>query len=443
MGNKNTHKIKYIVLGVFFLALLFPLIQKQFGVFYEKPLGGYFNAVAFPDFTDSLFKEGVFQEKFEKALTDNVGFHDSYVRLNNQWNYWLFNISKTKNVIVGKKGYLFETSYVNGYTGEDFVGKNHIDLQVEKAKALEQALNKKNIALLFAFAPGKGSFFPEYIPEQYLGKNSLDSTNYTCYINACNKANLNFIDLRKYLLSMKETTKHPLFSQVGVHWSDYAAYLAIDTIARKIEEIKKIKLPKIKINSFFYLDTLNDSDMDIEWLMNLYTVLPNYKMASFMLNYKKDSATVKPNVLTISDSYYKTIVTTNSIDSLFTDWDYWNYNKPVSGKYANNTFDFKAEIEKRDVILLMATDATLASFPYGFINEAYERFVPKDKNYYSLKKKEFKLSVLTFFKNVEKDKKWKSQLVKNAKKNGVSETVEFFNNAVWMWNEIERIIKSR
>ena len=52
------------------------------------------------------------------------------------------------------------------------------------------------------------------------------------------------------------------------------------------------------------------------------------------------------------------------------------------------------------------------------------------------------LSWTTFFVNVENDKIWKAQLVKSAKEKGVPESVEFFNNALWLYtNNQKRINK--
>jgi hypothetical protein len=156
---------------------------------------------------------------------------------------------------------------------------------------------------------------------------------------------------------------------------------------------------------------------------------------------------MKPRFLCISDSYFAGIIKTRIPANVFSDYHYWLYydaifpesyvkEKKVSG------LDIKKEIEKQDVVCMLATEASLAQFPYGFIDDAYERYAPKDNNYYELKKKEFRLFVATFFVNVENDKIWKAQLVKSAKEKGVPESVEFFNNALWLYtNNQKRINK--
>ena len=434
MKNNIQNKIKKLVFVTFIAVLFIPLVQQQFHLITEKPLLGFLKEEAFPEFSDSTLISGEFQEKFERAVTDNIGFHNSFVRTLNQLNYSIFNISKAPFVTIGKNNYLFGISYINGYNGDDFVGKDNINLQIQKAKVVALELSKKHIDLLFAFAPGKGSYFPEYIPDKYLGNKSMDSTNYSCYIRACSEAKLNFIDLRKYFLSIKDTVQHPLFSQVGVHWSDYAAFIAIDTIAKKIEQIKKTKTRPFYISRFEYLDTLKTQDRDIENLMNIYVTAPYKNMAYLKINFYPANSYKETKILTVADSYFEKIVHTNILDSVFPGSEFWLYNNYSISVSPEETFDFKSEIEKKDVVLLLATDATLGGFPYGFIDMAFEAYAPKDNNYYKIKNQELRFYVYDFFANVEKDKKWKNQFLVSAKKKGLSETEEIFISALWLYN---------
>jgi len=353
------------------------------------------------------------------------------------------SISKFRTVVIGKNGYLYDKGYIEGYTGKDFIGKGRIDLQIEKAKVVQTELKKKNIDLLFVFAPGKGSYFPEYIPDGLNTIASLDSTNFTCYINAISKTNLNYIDLRTYLISLKNKTPYPIYSQMGVHWGNYACYLAMDTICKKIEQIKNISLTKFKINKIELRDTLQRTDKDEGDLVNVFTTLPFYKMAYLTIEYSRNATTVKPNLLAVSDSYFSNIVSTNMVDSVFEGWSYWNYNEGDSSDKKDKTFHLKKEIEKRDVILLMATDGGLGMFPFDFINETYELYAPRNKEYHDLKQREFRAYMYGVLLNIEKTKDWKKQLVGSAKLNGTLEIDEFIKAGWWCWSEQERKLNEK
>ncbi len=443
MNKTTSDKLKYVIFLVFLLSLFIPFLQKQFDLIKEKPLNGFFDVATFPEFKKETWKTGMFQQNFEKAINENLGFHDWFVKLQCQINYSLYNISKFQTVIIGKNGYLYDKGYIDGYTGRDFIGKERIELQIEKARVVKNELKKKNIEVLFAFAPGKASYFPEFIPDKLNEFSSKDSNNYQCYINALKKTDLNFIDLRNYFISLKDKTKFPIYSQIGVHWGQYACYLAIDTIAKKIEQIKNIRLTNFGINKIKLGDTLIRTDKDEGSLLNVFSELPFYKMAYLNLTYSSDSNSVKPNLLAISDSYFSNIVATNIVDSVFSGWSYWNYNNGESSDKNDKVFRLKKEIEKRDVVLLLATDASLAAFPFGFIDQAYELYSPKNKAYYILKQKEYKLFILETMKNINTNKVWKKQLIDNAKQKGISQTDEFINAAIWCYNEKERILKEK
>jgi SGNH hydrolase-like domain, acetyltransferase AlgX len=430
-------KLKRFVFAFFFVILFAPIFQQMFSFVKEKKMEGVDNSAQLPMLAIDLLLEGKFQKNFEDALNINIGFRKTFVRLYNQINYSLFSVSKAEGVVVGENGFIYAPSYISGYVGRDFVGIESITIQLEKAKVIQDELKKRGVDLIFAFAPGKGSLCPEHIPDRFLQNINLDSTNYGCYINTGNEKNLNIVDLRKYLLLAKNKSTHPLFSKVGVHWSDYAAFLAADTIIKKIELLKNIKLIHPAIVKSELRDTLKPADKDVEIMMNLFTDLSFNKMSYFEFGFTKDTSCFRPRVLTIADSYFSTIVATGIVDSVFSDWKYWLYNEYKTSNRSEKEYDFNNDIERYDVVLLLATDATLEPFPYNFINEAYEVYAPKNKAYYILKDKEFRLYIQGALKNIEKIKPWKRQLIKSAKEKKVSFIDECINVTVWLYKEQE------
>ena len=442
--EKNKMGLKQLVLALMVVSLFIPMVQKQFRLVNEKPLKGFFDIAAFPEFTLQSWNAGAYQPQMEKAINENAGFHDWLVKLQCQINYSIFNISKFQTVIVGKDGYLYDKAYIDGYTGKDFIGKERIALQVEKAEVVARELKKKNITLLFALAPGKASYFPEHIPDALKQQQpAADSTNYQCYARLLQLSELNYIDLRSYFTSQKSKSKYPVYSQTGVHWGQYACFVAIDTIAKRLEELNHTRLNKPSINSIELRDTLIRTDNDEGDLMNVFSELPHYKMGYLTYRYHRDTNQTKPNLLAISDSYFSNMVATGCIDSLFANWSYWNYNKGVSSDKTDKTFSFKKEIEKRNAILIIATDASLAAFPFGFIDEAYEQYAPHDSKYVKLKEKEFRILITETMHAIPKNKEWKNQLIKSAEQKGISPLDEFIGAAVWCYNERERLIKEK
>lgn len=433
--NISLTKLKHAVLVFFFLLFFTPMIQQHFPFVKEKPLIGVDNSLKTPNISFTDWLSGDFQKKLDEALYVNIGFRKTLVRIHSQVLYSIFNITKAGAVVIGKEGYLYDHSYIKAYTGGDFVGIENINIQIQKAIVVQAELKKKNIDLILAFAPGKGSYYSEFIPDQHLNMHVVDSSNYVCYTRACTDARLPFIDLREYFLSIKDTVVHPVFSQVGVHWSDYGAFLAIDTLSKYIAKIRNIKMNRTFVSSFQERDSIKRQDKDVLNLLNIFSDVSYFSLPYLKFHVLKDTSNIKPKLLAVSDSYFSTIVATGLVDSLYSDWNYWLYNVRLSNK--NQSFNFKNEIEKRDVILILATDATLCQFPYGFIDEAYEVYAPKNKLYFELKNREFRQFITEGFKNIEKDKKWKRQLNKSAKEKKGSTIDEYIGALLWLYNEQE------
>lgn len=429
-------KLKHIVFMFFILLLFMPMIQQLFGVIKENKLEQVENSAPFPTIAIEMILESSFQKEFESALNINIGFRKTFVRIHNQLNYSVYNVSKAGGVVIGKNGFVFIDSYINAYSGKDFRGKESIELQIQKALVVQSELKKRNIELVFAFAPGKGSFYPEYIPDDYLKNINHDSTNYSCFVKAINKTNLNFIDIKKYFLSIKDTAKNLLFPIPGVHWTEYGSVLAIDTISNYFSTVLNIKTPGINISGFKKKDLIKYGDYDAANLMNIFTTIPHEELPYIDVNYIKQSEGSRPKLLCIADSYFSTIEHVNIPDSLFSDCTYWLYERrePQDKKGA---LEFQKEIENKNVVLLLGTDATLASFPYRFIDEAYEVYSPKNKSYFELKNREFRQFITEGFKNIEKNKKWKRQLNKSAKEKKISVIDEYIAVLIWLFGEQE------
>ena len=92
------------------------------------------------------------------------GFRSTFIRLHNQLKYWIYNEFSANGVVIGKDRYMYEESYIKTYYGLDFKGNDTLLVMAEKLKRLQNILHKQNKLLLVVLAPGKGYFYPEYIP---------------------------------------------------------------------------------------------------------------------------------------------------------------------------------------------------------------------------------------------------------------------------------------
>ena len=376
---------KRFLFVVLVAMMLLPALQSKFNFFKLEPLDGAFELSGKPEFKLFTWKRWFseeFQKKFNKSIEDNIGFRNLLIRLNNQIDYELFRRTTTFKAVIGKSDCLYEEGYILDYTGRNFVGKDFINKQLQRTKAVQDYLKKeKNIDLIIVFEPGKASYFPEYIPDRYHPENKTLS-NYKYYVQECKALHINFLDLNAWFTAVKDTTKYSLYPMYGIHWSTYGMNLAFDTIERFIEKTRRIDMRNFYWNTMRVTDTIKDVDYDIELTLNLLFKLPHEALAYPIIKFEKDSGKVKPKVLTIADSYYWSIYNSKMPDSVFGKHEFWYYNYTIYPdslgqyvRYVNHEKD-KENFEKQEIILLMITELNLYRGFMQFIDMAYKIYFP-------------------------------------------------------------------
>jgi len=397
---KNIHK--WFLFSMLMLMLFMPIFQSTFNIFEIKPLDGSFAQIEKADFKFFTWKrwfDESFQNKINKAIEDNIGYRNILIRLYNQLNYSFFNKTLTQKAVIGKSDCLYEEEYILDYTGYNFIGKKTIAQHLLKTKKLQDFLKKdKHVDLVIIYAPGKASFFPEYIPDKYKPK-AKTLSNYEYYAEMSNVLKINHLDLNKWFILMKDTSQYPLYPKYGIHWSTYGMHLAIDTIIKHIEKTKNINLINPLWKKITATDSVKDADYDIEKTLNLLFKLPSERMAYPEIIIKEDTTKDKPNVLVIADSYYWSIYNSGIPQKVFGNHEFWYYNYTIypdcwgdNARYVdkNNACE---NIEKQDIILLMITELNLCRGFFNFTDELYNKYfpdTPKDEIY------DFKLWYLNF-----------------------------------------------
>ncbi|MDP4291559.1 MAG: hypothetical protein Q8908_10810 [Bacteroidota bacterium] len=371
--GKRAIKTRKIVLLTLSVLLVCPAIQYFLAPFYIAPLKGAIVPSQKSAFTWSGWYSGDFQNKEEKYLNDSFGFRNLFVRINNQLLFNLFHKAKANGVVIGKNGYLFEEHYINAYYGSDFIGNDSIRHRMERLKYIQNSLSKLNKTLLIVFAPGKASFYPEYIPEKL--KTKKHTTNYEQHLKLAKEFGINYIDFNRYFIDHKYTSPYPLYPKQGIHWSFYGSCIAADSIVKCIERIRKIKMPHLFWDKV-YMEDAKESDYDIGDGMNLLFRQPGEKLAYPHLEFESASGKTKPSLLVISDSFYWEMYSAG-ITRLFSTNHFWYYNRDVypdctKWPLTTSKLDMKKEIMQHDVIMIISTETTLKSMGWGFIEKAYQ-----------------------------------------------------------------------
>jgi hypothetical protein len=422
--------IRRLLLLVTLVLLIIPFFQAKFNIIKIAPLKGAITEPEKKYFNAREWFSGTYQEQEEKYLNETFGFRSLFIRINNQIAFSLFNKAKANGVIIGKKNYLFEENYIKAYYGTDFIGYDSIKHRMHRLKYIQDTLTKLNKNIILVFAAGKGSFYSEYFPENY--KTDKKKTNYETHVELAKQMGIPFIDFNKYFLENKNKSQYPLYPQYGIHWSYYGMYLAADSIIRFIENIRNIDMPNLYWNEVDICQP-KESDYDIADGMNILYKLKSFNMAYPNIQIQSDSGKTKPSVLVVSDSYFWGMFNFG-ITNAFKNSHFWFYNKQIfpdsyQSPVETSQIILKDEIAKHDVIIIMATEATLPGFGWGFIENTFNLFQGDKSN--SELDVEYRTKIVNLRNYIKTDKNWMEQIEKKAALNKVSVDSMITLDAIW------------
>lgn len=439
--------LKNIMFGILMLLIGLPLVQRTVPVFNETPLKGAYDLPENPEATIKTWFDGTYQESYVKYAEYSIGLRPLFVRMNNQIAFTVFDTALASGVIVGKNNYLYEINYIKAWKGWDFVGQKSIDEQTRKAVFVNEKLRAAGKTLLFVFAPGKATFFPEFIPDHYARQASGTTTNYRAFLESFRKNNLPLIDFNNWFLQMKDTASFPLYPQCGIHWSAYGVALSTDSLIRYIEKDRNIRMIDFAWNGFEFPDTLRTPDYDVAEGMNLLFNIPHYPMAYPKIQFGSDEGIVKPNAIVVADSYYWNIFGTGYASRIFKDNNFWYYNTesynsawPEARKTAD--INILEAVGNTDVVIVMATEANLSRFPYGFIDRLYDALAASadlkasEKEVSATSAKE--AEILGIMEGIDKNPEYSESIRKKAIAKGISYQEMLRLDATWVWDQKQK-----
>lgn len=367
MSSHQRH-IAPVYLSILLVCL--PGILYLIGYPKSEPLSGAYTVPPKPKFQWEKWFSGDLQEQIDDFLSLNLTLKPEAVRWANQFHYSVLGRPNTRYVVKGKNEYLYEDAYIKAHYGMDFKGAQHWEEKGDRLEGIGDRLKEKGVELLVVLAPGKGSFYPEYIPDRYLTY-KREETNFEALRTQLDEHDIAYLDLKSWFEDMKENSRARmfLFPKTGTHWSTYGMHLAADSILRYLDGALPGDQPRWEIGLSDLSEVLRDQDRDIEEGLNL-----KYPIEKFPMPYPKfaiiDSAKQKIRTAVVADSYFWNMYNKGFCTQATDSSEFWYYAAQVYPQSFNGNYPLTAEhiketLPKLDCIILLSTDGTLDRFPWG------------------------------------------------------------------------------
>lgn len=374
------HNYRRIDLGLLVLILLFlfvPLIQSTFHLKKNiRPLNGAYTPAPDTVFTWAAWFDERYQQIKNEHLKQHFGFRNSYVRLHNQLDFTLFKKINAEHVVAGKAGVFYEDTYIHAYYGRNFVGEKNLGLLADKLKKAQDILRSYDICLEILFLPGKASYYPEFLPDEWAFTKKI--SNYEYLVKCARDRSLSHLDFNAWFRQMKPHTAYDLYPAGGIHWSNYGALIAYDSLLRHIEQCSPLVLRRFKIERVEFSDQLQNPDNDIVDALNLIRNPLPLSMPYASYKWIDPPAVSRPFALFIGDSYFWNWYYQGLVNNTFTDARFWYYSQTIYPDTLPERevkhIDFRKAVEKNKVVVLMATESNIHDIGWGFADRVIEAF---------------------------------------------------------------------
>jgi hypothetical protein len=254
--HTRSHYLKKLTLLLVAAAFIFPLVgaiarstgaTQRVWQLWSPSLEGFGCREQPPELQLSSWLAGDFQKQFDDWFTGNFGGRNFLVRLNNQLLYSAFRRSYMYQgrIVVANKDLLYELRYISDTFHQcNDSDKQRIQGLAANLERLQNALNKRGVAMVYAITPSKAVFCPAEFPE-WSGKAKSDRRVYDELIAQLQQHHVNYVDGHKIMAQLQDEGEIQTYVRGGIHWTELAASKTLNQIIASINRQLPARSPAL------------------------------------------------------------------------------------------------------------------------------------------------------------------------------------------------------
>lgn len=413
-------------MGLFTLLGIFgflPMAEEHLKLFPVKPLHGVMVSAQPPKVTFKNFSSGKMQSETERYISDHFGFREPIIRLYNQYVWDCYRKTFVKSIVVGKDRWLYGKEFTDDYMGErmkEYVSTSQqlIDrcyAEASRLRKVQEILAEYDKYLFVIIEPGKTRTYPEQLPRA-ITEGAQAADDIVCaadiYPTVFDNLGVNYMNIDRWFMEMKDTVDFMLYPQTGTHWSNLAALYATDSLIRYMEQLGQIPINHLEISQIRF-DTTMKPDDDLEQLLNVFRTVRTRANQYAQYTIQVDTAATKPAWIHIGDSYYWNISYHIPLDKLFRRHPYWYYNSTIfydEQHHSTTEVDLIREFADVDFISLGYCTSQIYALSSYFSSQALVRLCYEQSEVDQVANR--------IIDNMNNSEEWKASLQKKADAQG-------------------------
>jgi hypothetical protein len=224
----------------------------------------------------------VYPKEYESYFNDRIPFRNYLVALNNGIDYFLFGVSSTPTVVIGKDGWLFYKKVADGdqigcYQGTNLYSEEDLKELVQNCLAMQAFLKKKGKEFVIFIAPNKTRIYSEKMPEQY-GKPAEQYRAKQVVEYLKENTDIRVVYPYDELMKAKEILDEDLYYKTDTHWNLIGGYIGASALLAELG----IDMPDITSKEISITQN-GDGECGLAGALNLATALKslNYEVNGY------------------------------------------------------------------------------------------------------------------------------------------------------------------
>lgn len=381
--------MKHLSLLVLFVLISLPGFQTSTGFFNTKKLQGKEIKTKLPNFKLDTLLSGDYQKDFETWLKKNLGFRGKMIRTENELNYQLFNVLSSNAhtpLVLGKDNYLFEKTYLQARAPGSQLPKETVTNTVKKLVELKSLLKQLDIPLLIVLSPNKAVIYEDKIPRGW--PVARENTNFQQFMAETKDTGLEIIDSTP-LLKKTRANGMEVFAKGGTHWNYLSGCLVAKEIREHLVGKHGLLLGEMDCSNLKRRTKPRGTDRDILNLANLWSEEAFHEELFYPQSTLSPHATSdRATALVVGDSFTWTPLTYFNEQGTFGKRKFFYYYNTVEAAWLSErkdapvrkvglrkpldrtAIDWKEDIFKRDVIIILANMSVVSQIGHGFVEDA-------------------------------------------------------------------------